>query len=81
MGIEPTLPKQVFYRHHGYLSASRPFWLLIYLLGNLLIPKSLHSFEVEAQDELFLTYRFILSHLLYLFARALGALESSGMMV
>jgi hypothetical protein len=28
-----------------------------------------------------LTYRFILSHLLYLFARALGALESSGMMV
>jgi hypothetical protein len=28
-----------------------------------------------------LTYRFILSHLLYLFARALGALESSGMLV
>ena len=39
MGIEPTLPKQVFYRHHGYLSASRPFWLLIYLLGILLITK------------------------------------------
>ena len=24
VGIEPTMPKQVFYRYHGYLSASRP---------------------------------------------------------